>query len=326
MKHILVTGGAGFVGSNFIEYIFENYEDYYILNLDKLTYAGSLDNIEKIDESRYHFYKGDIRDFKVVESIFKKHSIDYVVNFAAESHVDKSLKNPQEFLNTNVLGVQNLLDVSLKYWDNNFDNKKFIQISTDEVYGDRYGEDFADESTLLNPSSPYSASKASGEMIVKAYGKSYGLPYNIVRSSNNYGPKQHEEKLIPMVINRLINTQKIPIYGDGKQKRDWIYVEDNCRGIMAVLREGNDREIYNLGTGILTENIKLIKTLIYRLNNRLSDKQINDDLIDYVEDRLGHDREYRLNCIKIKEKLDWKQTIDLEKGIEKTIDWYLNKI
>src|SRR6056297_1717404 len=326
MKHILVTGGAGFVGSNFIEYIFKNYEDYYILNLDKLTYAGNLDNIGKIEESRYHFCKGDIRDFKVVDNIFQKYPIDYVINFAAESHVDKSLKNPQKFLETNVLGVQNLLDVSLKYWKNNFDNKKFVQISTDEVYGDRYNHDFADEMTLLDPSSPYSASKAAGEMIVKSYGKSYEMPYNIIRSSNNYGPKQHEEKLIPMVINNLIKNQEIPIYGDGKQKRDWIYVEDNCRGIMKILRKGIDREVYNLGTGILTENISLVQILIEKLNKKLNDKYINTDLIKYVEDRLGHDREYRLDCRKIKDQLNWKETFDLKMGLEKTIEWYSNKI
>ncbi len=326
MKYILVTGGAGFVGSNFIEYIFENYEDCYIVNLDKLTYAGSLDNIEKIEESKYSFYQGDIRNFQIVDRIFKNHPIDYVVNFAAESHVDKSLKNPQRFLETNVLGVQNLLDVTLKYWENNFDNKKFLQISTDEVYGDRFRKDVADENTLLNPSSPYSASKAAGEMIVKAYGKSYGLPYNIVRSSNNYGPKQHEEKLIPMAINRLIKNQKIPIYGDGRQKRDWIFVIDNCKGIMEVLLNGHDKGIYNLGTGTLTENIDIIKILIEKLNEKLRNNQINFQLIKYVEDRLGHDREYKLDCSKIKEELNWKQTVTLEKGIEKTIDWYLKKI
>jgi len=326
MKYILVTGGAGFIGSNFIQYIFKNYEDYYVINLDKLTYAGSLDNIRIIDKNRYDFFKGDIRNFEIVDNIFRNYPIDYVVNFAAESHVDRSLKNPQKFLETNVLGVQNLLEVSLKYWGGIFENKKFLQISTDEVYGDRKGRDFADENTLLNPSSPYSASKASGEMIVKSYGKSYGLPYNIARSSNNYGPKQHEEKLIPMVINNLIKNQEIPIYGDGKQKRDWIYVEDNCRGIMKILRKGINREVYNLGTGKLTENINLVQILIERLNKKLNDKYINTDLIKYVEDRLGHDREYRLDCRKIKDQLNWKETFDLQMGLEKTIEWYSNKI
>ncbi|MFO7887413.1 MAG: dTDP-glucose 4,6-dehydratase [Eubacteriales bacterium] len=325
MKYILVTGGAGFVGSNFIRYIFENYEDYYIINLDKLTYAGSLDNIKIIDKNRYDFYKGDIRNFEIVDSIFKKYPIDYVANFAAESHVDRSLKNPQIFLKTNILGVQNLLEVCLKNWKNNFGNKKFLQISTDEVYGDRYGLSWAEEKTILNPSSPYSASKVSGEMILKAYGKSFGLPYNIVRSSNNYGPNQYKEKLIPLVINKLMVRDKIPLYGDGKQKRDWIYVEDNCRGIMEVLLKGDRKEVYNIGTGKLIENVKLIKILIEKLSEKMEDSKINNGLIEFVEDRPGHDREYKINCRKIKENLNWKYTVELKDGIEKTIDYYLNK-
>jgi len=325
MKYILVTGGAGFVGSNFIRYIFENYEDYYIINLDKLTYAGSLDNIKIIDKNRYDFYKGDIRNFEIVDNIFKKYPIDYVVNFAAESHVDRSLKNPQIFLKTNILGVQNLLEVCLKNWKNNFGNKKFLQISTDEVYGDRYGLSWAEEKTILNPSSPYSASKVSGEMILKAYGKSFGLPYNIVRSSNNYGPNQYKEKLIPLVINKLVAKDKIPLYGDGKQKRDWIYVEDNCRGIMEVLLKGDRKEVYNIGTGKLIENVKLIKILIEKLSEKMEDSKINNGLIEFVEDRPGHDREYKINCRKIKENLNWKDTVELKDGIEKTINYYLNK-
>src|SRR6056297_983848 len=325
MKYILVTGGAGFIGSNFIQYIFKNYEDYYIINLDKLTYAGSLDNIKIIDKNRYDFYKGDIRNFEIVDNIFKKYPIDYVVNFAAESHVDRSLKNPQIFLKTNILGVQNLLEVCLKNLKNNFGNKKFLQISTDEVYGDRYGLSWAEEKTILNPSSPYSASKVSGEMILKAYGKSFGLPYNIVRSSNNYGPNQYKEKLIRLVINKLVAKDKIPLYGDGKQKRDWIYVEDNCRGIMEVLLKGDRKEVYNIGTGKLIENVKLIKILIEKLSEKMEDSKINNGLIEFVEDRPGHDREYKINCRKIKENLNWKYTVELKDGIEKTINYYLNK-
>jgi dTDP-glucose 4,6-dehydratase len=323
MKYILITGGAGFVGSNFIEYLFKCFKDYYIINLDKLTYAGNLKNLEKMNKERYDFFKGDIKDFELVDKIFSKYPVDYIVNFAAESHVDRSLKKPQVFLETNVIGVQNLLDVALKYWKSNLRYKKFIQISTDEVYGDRQGCEPADESTILNPSSPYSASKVGGEMLVKAYGRSYSLPYNIVRSSNNYGPKQHKEKLIPLIIERIMSKNKVPIYGDGKQKRDWIFVEDNCRGIMKILEEGKDREIYNLGTEKLTENIDIFKIIFKELKEKIEIEGNYKDSIEFVEDRLGHDREYRLNCDKIKRELGWKPAVKLEEGLEKTVEWYL---
>jgi dTDP-glucose 4,6-dehydratase len=323
MKYILVTGGAGFIGSNFIEYLFKCFNDYYIINLDKLTYAGNLKNLGKINKERYDFFKGDIKDFELVDKIFSKYPVDYIVNFAAESHVDRSLNNPKVFLDTNVIGVQNILDVALKYWKSNARDKKFIQISTDEVYGDRQDFEPADESTLLNPSNPYSASKVGGEMLVKAYGRSYSLPYNIVRSSNNYGPKQHKEKLIPVIIKKIMNNNKIPIYGDGKQKRDWIFVEDNCRGIMKILKEGKNKEIYNLGTEKLTENINLVRIIFDIVKGKTELEGNYKESIEFVEDRLGHDREYRLNCNKIKRELGWKPTVKLEEGLEKTVDWYL---
>jgi dTDP-glucose 4,6-dehydratase len=323
MKYILVTGGAGFIGSNFIEYLFKCFNDYYIINLDKLTYAGNLKNLGKINKERYDFFKGDIKDFELVDKIFSKYPVDYIVNFAAESHVDRSLNNPKVFLDTNVIGVQNILYVALKYWKSNARDKKFIQISTDEVYGDRQDFEPADESTLLNPSNPYSASKVGGEMLVKAYGRSYSLPYNIVRSSNNYGPKQHKEKLIPVIIKKIMNNNKIPIYGDGKQKRDWIFVEDNCRGIMKILKEGKNKEIYNLGTEKLTENINLVRIIFDIVKGKTELEGNYKESIEFVEDRLGHDREYRLNCNKIKRELGWKPTVKLEEGLEKTVDWYL---
>ena len=325
MKHILVTGGAGFVGSNFIKYILENREKYFVVNLDKLTYAGNLDNLKDVDFDRYKFIKGDILDSDILEMIFGKYEINHIINFAAESHVDRSLKDSEVFLKTNVMGVQSLLETCLK---NNADREiecNFLQISTDEVYGDRYGKKAADENAQVNPSNPYSASKASAEMLVKSYSKSFGLKYNIVRPSNNYGPKQHIEKLIPLTILKAIQGKKIPIYGDGNQRREWTYVKDNCKGILKVLESEKYRETYNIGSGSLIKNIDIVKIIIDKVKLKMRDDNINYNLIEYVDDRPGHDKEYKLDSRKIAEKLDMKFEYNLEKGIDETIEWYINK-
>lgn len=323
--NVLVTGGAGFIGSNFIKYMLNKYDkDIKIVNLDLLTYAGNLNNVKDIsDDKRYLFIKGDICDNKLLKDIFYIHDIDKVINFAAESHVDRSIENPEIFLKTNVIGTQNLLEIAKNYWKINREDKfskefrkdvKFIQISTDEVYGSLGKEGYFTEKTKLNPSNPYSASKASADMMVNAYHVTYGLPMNITRCSNNYGPNQFSEKLIPLMISNALNNRFLPIYGDGKQIRDWIYVKDHCIAIDNVLEKGKKGEIYNIGGNNEKENIQIVKLILSKLGK-------NEELIKHVTDRLGHDIRYALDNSKIRE-LGWRPLYNFEKGIEETIKWY----
>lgn len=322
---ILVTGGAGFIGSNFIKHML-SVHDYPIVNLDLLTYAGNLDNLESVStDSRYHFVKGDIQDTVLVNDIFQRYDIRVVVNFAAESHVDRSILNPGLFMETNVAGTQVLLEAARKYWHEtlssegrmeNKDNVKFIQISTDEVYGTlgKYGH-FTEE-TPLAPNSPYSASKAAGDLLVRAYFKTYGLPMIITRCSNNYGPYQNPEKLIPLMINRAVKGERLPVYGDGKQVRDWLHVADHCIAIDRVLHTGRVGEVYNIGGNNEKENIEIVNYLLNHLGQ-------SDELVDYVQDRLGHDRRYAIDNSKITAELDWNPSYTIEEGLDMTIDWYV---
>lgn len=328
MNNILVTGGAGFIGSNFIRYMMKQYR-YRIINLDLLTYAGNLDNLKDIEESnQYHFIKGDIRDRKCVEEIFEKYAIDTVVNFAAESHVDRSIEDPDLFLSTNVYGTQVLLDTAKKYWKLNPQDKycrsykqgvRYLQVSTDEVYGSLGLEGMFTEESPLAPNSPYSASKTSADLFVRAYHETFGLPMNITRCSNNYGPYQFPEKLIPLMINNCLNNKPLPVYGDGMQIRDWLYVEDHCVAIDTVLHKGKDGEIYNIGGNNEKANIEIVKLIIDKLEK-------NKELIKYIEDRPGHDRRYAIDNSKITKELGWQPSHTFEEGIQYTIEWYLSHL
>lgn len=330
MKTYLVTGGAGFIGSNFIHYMLKKHKDIRIINLDKLTYAGNLENLKEIEnDPRYIFVQGDIGDKDLVESLFEKYDIDDVINFAAESHVDRSITNPEIFVETNVLGTVNLLqrakeawyDPETKTWK---DGKKFLQVSTDEVYGALGPEGYFVETTPLTPHSPYSASKTSADHFVMAFHDTYGMPINITRCSNNYGPYQFPEKLIPLMINNVKHHKHLPVYGDGMQIRDWLYVDDHCKAIDMVAENGKIGEVYNVGGHNERPNIFIVKTIIEQLHDRLKDEEISEDLIKHVEDRLGHDRRYGIDPTKIKEHLGWYPETPFEKGIVLTIDWYLN--
>lgn len=324
--NILVTGGAGFIGSNFVKYMLSNYE-YTIVNLDLLTYAGNLKNLEGItDHERYHFVKGDICDRQLLNDLFYKYNINIVINFAAESHVDRSIADPELFMNTNVLGTQALLDTAKNHWKfdptdkNGIEFKsdvKYIQISTDEVYGTLEKEGYFTEETCLAPNSPYSASKASADMIVRAYHETYGLPVNITRCSNNYGQYQFPEKLIPLMINNALQDKPLPVYGDGKQIRDWLHVKDHCSAIDSVLHRGEVGEVYNVGGNNEKENIEIIKLILSSLNK-------SENLITFVQDRLGHDRRYAIDNTKITTKLGWAPVYTFEQGLKETIEWYLN--
>ena len=327
MKNVLVTGGAGFIGSNFVKMMVEKYPEYNILNLDALTYAGNLENLSDIDTaSNYTFVKADIRDREVIEQIFKTQNIDLVVNFAAESHVDRSIEEPEVFLTTNIIGTQVLLDAAKKYWKINPDDKyckeykdgvKFLQVSTDEVYGALGETGLFVETMPLMPNSPYSASKASADMIVRAYNETFGLPMNITRCSNNYGPYQFPEKLIPLMINNCLKEKDLPVYGDGMQVRDWLHVSDHCSAIDTVLHKGNDGEVYNIGGNNEKANIEIVKLLIKTLEK-------SEDLIKYVKDRPGHDRRYAIDNTKITTELGWEPAYTFEQGIQETIQWYLD--
>ncbi|WP_199562812.1 dTDP-glucose 4,6-dehydratase [Sporosarcina sp. BI001-red] len=322
--NILLTGGAGFIGSNFIHYMFSNH-GHTIVNLDSLTYAGNLENLERISgDPRYHFIEGDINDRLLLNEVFQRYEIDTVINFAAESHVDRSIENPSVFLETNIMGTHTLLQTAKEYWqvdplDRNCttykDNVRFLQVSTDEVYGDleKYGH-FTEE-TSLAPNSPYSASKASADLIARAYYETYHLPVIITRCSNNYGPYQFPEKLIPLLIHRIRNGQSLPIYGDGKQVRDWLYVEDHCAALDAVLSKGKSGEVYNIGGNNEKTNIDMAKLLLELMGE-------DEKLIEFVQDRLGHDRRYAIDNTKITEELGWSPAYTFEEGIRKTVQWY----
>jgi dTDP-glucose 4,6-dehydratase len=318
MRNILVTGGMGFIGSNFIRYILNLNLDFKIINSDKLTYAGNPENLKNIDKNypaKYVFYKSDICDFETINNIINKEKIDYIINFAAESHVDRSIDNPNIFVETNVIGTQTLLNAANK-------NKieKFIQISTDEVYGSLdFNEPPFEETTPLSPNSPYSASKASADLLVNAYYKTFGLSTNITRCSNNYGSFQFPEKMIPLMINNALNNKELPVYGKGMNVRDWIYVDDHCSAILKVLLNGKEGEIYNIGGDSEIKNIDLVKRILKILNKP-------ESLIQFVKDRPGHDLRYAINHKKITKELNWKPKLKFEDGLKMTIQWYLNNI
>ncbi|WP_373899162.1 dTDP-glucose 4,6-dehydratase [Haloimpatiens sp. FM7315] len=326
MKTYLVTGGAGFIGSNFILYMLKKYRDINIINLDKLTYAGNLENLKSVEsDKRYTFVQGDICDKELVTNLFKKYEIDYVVHFAAESHVDRSIKNPEIFAKTNVLGTVNLLNCAKNAWETADGWKagvKFHHVSTDEVYGSLGETGYFLETTPLDPHSPYSASKTGSDLMVKAYFDTYKMPVNITRCSNNYGPYQFPEKLIPLLINNCLNHKDLPVYGSGMNIRDWLYVEDHCKAIDMVINNGRLGQVYNIGGHNERTNITIVKTVINYINENV-DKEVTDNLIKYVADRKGHDLRYGIDPTKIKNELGWYPETTFEIGIVKTIKWYL---
>jgi dTDP-glucose 4,6-dehydratase len=308
----MVTGGAGFIGSNFVQMLLDE-QDCFILNLDKLTYAGNLKNLAGYIENPNHkFVRGDICDGKLVEKLVDEHNIQAIVNFAAESHVDRSITGPEEFIRTNVTGTLKLLEAAR---DKQID--RFVQVSTDEVYGSLGKEGKFTETTPLSPNSPYSASKAAADHLVSAFGHTWGLKYNITRCSNNYGEYQFPEKMIPLMINNALNDKELPVYGDGLQVRDWLYVRDHCRAIWAVLTEASTGMIYNIGGCNEKTNLEVVKTILSTLDKP-------ESLIKHVKDRLGHDRRYAIDASRIITELNWQPTITFEEGIQKTIRWYLN--
>ena len=374
MKTYLVTGGAGFIGSNFIQYLLRMHEDIRVVNVDVLTYAGNLENLKSVENNpRYSFVQADICDREAISKIFKENEIDYVVNFAAESHVDRSIENPQIFLETNILGTQNLLENAKKAWtvskdENGYpiykDGVKYLQVSTDEVYGSlskdyetaidlviedeevkkvvknrtnlkTYGDKFFTEESPADPRSPYSASKTGADHIVIAYGETYKMPINITRCSNNYGPYHFPEKLIPLMIKNVLEGKKLPVYGKGDNVRDWLYVEDHCKGIDLVVRNGKLGEVYNIGGFNEEQNINIVKLVIdilkdeitandeYKKVLKIDLSNVNYDLITYVQDRLGHDMRYAIDPSKIARELGWYPETDFETGIRKTVKWYL---
>ena len=329
MKTYLRTGCAGFIGSNMVLYMLKKYTDIKIINLDALTYAGNLENLKEVEgDKRHSFVHGDIRDQKLVTELMQTYDFDYVINFAAESHVDRSIADPEIFVSTNVSGTVNLLQCCKQAW---YDpgskewrkGKKYVQVSTDEVYGALGPEGFFVETTPVDPHSPYSASKASADHFVQAFHDTYGMPMNITRCSNNYGARQACEKLIPLMICNVQKHKSLPVYGDGMQIRDWLYVEDHCKAIDMVASGGKSGEIYNVGGHNERPNIFIVKKIIEQVGKKLNDPDINEGLIKHVEDRLGHDRRYGIDPSKIKADLGWYPETPFETGIVKTIDWYL---
>ena len=324
MVSYLITGGAGFIGSNFVRYLLKTYADIRIVNLDLLTYAGRPENLP--EDPRHIFVRGDVCERELVSRLFSEYDFDTVIHFAAESHVDRSISDPDIFVRTNVMGTLNLLRCAMDSW---FDGtwkpgKKYLQVSTDEVYGALGPEGFFTETTPLSPHSPYSASKASGDLFVLAFRDTYGMPVNITRCSNNYGPNQYPEKLIPLMIRNAMQHKPLPVYGDGLQVRDWLYVDDHCRAIDLVASSGRAGEIYNVGGHNERTNLEIVRTILRQLHDRLGDDEINDGLIRHVEDRPGHDRRYAIDPAKIRQELGWMPETSFETGIQKTIDWYLS--
>ncbi len=351
----LITGGAGFIGSNFVKRMLATHPEAKLVIFDALTYAGNLGTLaEELKDSRVTFVKGDICDKNITEKVFSDHQIDFVVNFAAESHVDRSIENPQLFLQVNILGTQNLLDTARKFWtigkdENNYpiwrEGVKFLQVSTDEVYGSLGEEGYFTEETPLDPRSPYSAAKTGGDLIVKAYGETYKMPINITRCSNNYGPFHFPEKLIPLIIRNILAGQQLPVYGDGSNVRDWLYVDDHCKAIDIVLHKGRVGEVYNIGGHNERKNIEIVKLVIKTIHDIMEKEPkyrdvlkkkdvaadgsidiswINDNLISFVKDRQGHDQRYAIDPAKISNELGWLPETTFDKGIVKTIYWYLD--
>ena len=322
---ILTTGGAGFIGSHVVRRFVENYPEYHIYNLDALTYAGNLENLKDVENaSNYTFLKGDITDVTFLEEIFRKHNFDAVIHLAAESHVDRSITDPLAFVKTNVIGTVNLLQTAKNHWKD-LKNKLFYHVSTDEVYGSLGVEGLFTETTSYDPNSPYSASKASSDHFVRAYGETYGLPHVISNCSNNYGPNHFPEKLIPLFINNIINNKALPVYGDGNYTRDWLYVEDHARAIDMVFHKGKNAETYNIGGFNEWTNIDLVKLLCQQMDVKLGRRNgESEQLITYVKDRPGHDLRYAIDANKIKNELGWEPSVTFEEGLKKTIDWFFN--
>lgn len=329
MKRILVTGGAGFIGSNFVQYILDHQQDILLVNLDLLTYAGNLENLKAVEhDPRYRFVQGDIRDRALVNRLFDEYSFDTVIHFAAESHVDRSIVEPEIFLTTNIVGTQTLLDAAKNHWKVAPEDKysreykpgvKYLQVSTDEVYGALGKTGMFTETMPLSPNSPYSASKAGADLIVRAYHETYGLPVNITRCSNNYGPYQFPEKLIPLMIHNTLNDIPLPVYGDGMQIRDWLHVQDHCSAIATVLEKGRIGEVYNIGGNNEKANLEIVRLILEELGK-------SETLINHVQDRPGHDRRYAIDNTKITTELGWKPAYTFERGMAETIQWYLDNL
>ncbi len=331
--NILITGGTGFIGANFIPYFLETHNDMHIINLDKLTYAGEFSNLKEVENNRrYTFLKGDICDEELIRALFKKYEFQNVIHFAAESHVDNSINSPKEFIKTNVLGTFNLIDTAKKLWmdgpnkiKKGFENSRFHHISTDEVYGSLGEYGLFSEATAYAPNSPYSASKASSDFIVRSYYHTYGMNVVTTNCSNNYGPKQHDEKLIPTVIRKALCGEKIPIYGNGKNIRDWLYVLDHCKGIDFAFQKGKPGETYNIGGNNEYTNLGIVNIICEILDEKLPKNTSYRELISFVKDRPGHDYRYAIDASKIENELGWKANENFETGIRKTIDWYIKK-
>lgn len=325
-KNILITGGAGFIGTHVIHLFVKKYSEYKIINLDALTYAGNLENLKEIEKAENYFFENtNILDAQKLDEIFCKHKITDVIHLAAESHVDRSIHSPLDFVYTNIVGTVNLLNAAKKQWDLKSANNKFYHISTDEVYGSLGDEGLFTETTSYDPNSPYSASKAASDHFVRAYGETYRLPIIISNCSNNYGPYQFPEKLIPLFINNIINNKSLPVYGDGKYTRDWLYVKDHALAIDLIFHKGRNTETYNIGGFNEWQNLDLIKLMCKLMDDKLNrEKGSSEKLITYVTDRPGHDRRYAIDASKINKELDWKPTVSFEEGLSETIDWYLN--